>query len=385
MDRFREATRQSWDKNTRFHVDIREKVFFREAWRRRFARDRAAPIKPPREGAARGERDAPFPATRSSDSRATMPLGEFWIDLLSGWVGGAASVLAVQPVDTTLTRMQALRLAPGVDGSARAMFHRVVSEGGARALWRGTTPMTLVIPAQNALLFAGYGAGERWARSRADGSGASDTSASSSSSGAARSLNLLPVFVGGCFGGVAQSFIVSPFELVKIKQQSAGVGAASAAKEAAARLGSGVLWRGLGATLLRDGLPHGVWFVAYEWSKTALEERFPPKDVNGKPAAFAAATPLAAGAFAATAAWGVGYPFDAVKTRVQVAALQNPGSVPGLVETALAMVREGGGGLGGGLYRGFNMKLLRAVPASAVAFFAYEECRRWLELNKTPA
>ena len=31
------------------------------------------------------------------------------------------------------------------------------------------------------------------------------------------------------------------------------------------------------------------------------------------------------------------------------------------------------------------MKLLRAVPASAVAVFAYEECRRWLELNKTPA
>ena len=57
MDRFREATRQSWDKNTRFHVDIREKVFSREAWRRRFARNRAAPIKPPREGAARGERD----------------------------------------------------------------------------------------------------------------------------------------------------------------------------------------------------------------------------------------------------------------------------------------------------------------------------------------
>ena len=227
------------------------------------------------------------------------------------------------------------------------MFHRVVSEGGARALWRGTTPMTLVIPAQNALLFAGYGAGERWARSRADGSGASDTSASSSSSGAARSLNLLPVFVGGCFGGVAQSFIVSPFELVKIKQQSAGVGAASAAKEAAARLGSGVLWRGLGATLLRDGLPHGVWFVAYEWSKTALEERFPPKDVNGKPAAFAAATPLAAGAFAATAAWGVGYPFDAVKTRAGGGAAK-PGIGSGAGGDRARDGPRGGGGLGGG-------------------------------------
>ena len=88
---------------------------------------------------------------------------EFWVDLWAGWIAGAASVLAVQPVDTTLTRMQATRLAPGVDGSASAALRVVLAEGGARALWRGAAPMTAVIPAQNALLFAGYGVGERWA------------------------------------------------------------------------------------------------------------------------------------------------------------------------------------------------------------------------------
>ena len=42
------------------------------------------------------------------------------------------------------------------------------------------------------------------------------------------------------------------------------------------------------------------------------------------------------------------------------------------------MIAECDGSVVRGLYRGFGLKLLRAVPASAVAFFAYEESRRWL-------
>ena len=52
------------------------------------------------------------------------------------------------------------------------------------------------VPVQNALLMTGYGAGKRW---------------SESSSGSSESSNLLlGVFVGGCTGGVLQSFIMSP-------------------------------------------------------------------------------------------------------------------------------------------------------------------------------
>lgn len=54
-------------------------------------------------------------------------------------------------------------------------------------------------------------------------------------------------------------------------------------------------------------------------------------------------------------------------------------SAPGLAETCAAMLRESGGDVLRAFYRGFDLKLLRAVPASAVSFFAYEEARRWLE------
>ena len=194
---------------------------------------------------------------------------EFWVDLWAGWIAGAASVLAVQPVDTTLTRMQATRLAPGVDGSARAALRRVLAEGGARALWRGVAPMTAVIPMQNALLFAGYGAGERWASRRHKDAESSTTP----SAGKAGYSNLLPVFVGGCVGGVLQSFVVSPFELVKIRQQASGGAVTLAVSTLAGNLGRvGLATRGLGATLLRDGVPHGVWFAAYEWSKRSMKD-----------------------------------------------------------------------------------------------------------------
>ena len=312
---------------------------------------------------------------------------EFWVDLWAGWIAGAASVLAVQPVDTTLTRMQATRLAPGVDGSARAALRVVLAEGGARALWRGAAPMTAVIPAQNALLFAGYGAGERWASRRTpkDGS-AADASHSDQSS------SLLPVFCGGVVGGVLQSFVVSPFELVKIRQQAAGGAVTLAVSTLAGNLGRvGLATRGLGATLLRDGVPHGVWFAAYEWSKRRMGGRVSRDEHESgpqtSPTATDAAVPVCAGAFAAAVAWGVGYPADLVKTRVQAQAAKNLGlaaggataRAPGLAETCAAMLRESGGDVLRAFYRGFDLKLLRAVPASAVSFFAYEEARRWLE------
>ena len=60
-------------------------------------------------------------------------------------------------------------------------------------------------------------------------------------------------------------------------------------------------------------------FMAYEWSKQMLSSSV---SSAGQSAASketpSVAVPLTAGAFAATAAWGVGYPFDTIKTRIQV-------------------------------------------------------------------
>jgi solute carrier family 25 carnitine/acylcarnitine transporter 20/29 len=130
---------------------------------------------------------------------------EAWVDFLSGWLSGGASVLACQPIDTVLTRMQANAVIqpagvdkvaprPGVIGVN--IFRGMVENFGVASLWRGSSPMIGAVPVQNALLMTGYGAGKRW---------------SESSSGSRDNSNLLlGVFVGGCTGGVLQSFIMSP-------------------------------------------------------------------------------------------------------------------------------------------------------------------------------
>ena len=47
---------------------------------------------------------------------------------------------------------------------------------------------------------------------------------------------LMPVFVGGVCGGIVQSFVVAPFELLKVNQQVRG----GSAKAVAERLLTGI-------------------------------------------------------------------------------------------------------------------------------------------------
>jgi len=76
---------------------------------------------------------------------------------------------------------------------------------------------------------------------------------------------------------------------------------------------------------------------------------------------------MLAGAFAATTAWVVGYPFDLIKTRIQAG-----GSSAGIYATTKLLIDESGGRVIHGLYKGLTLKLLRAVPASAIGFLTYE-------------
>jgi len=55
---------------------------------------------------------------------------------------------------------------------------------------------------------------------------------------------------------------------VKVTQQVVGQSVTSATTEVCRGMFSSSGWKGLGATLLRDGLPHGVWFVSYEVSRS---------------------------------------------------------------------------------------------------------------------
>ena len=311
-------------------------------------------------------------------SQLTMSGEEAWVDFVSGWISGGVSVLAIQPIDTVLTRLQANAIIPannvGVVASSSApssvaaspvnILRGMVSNFGIASLWRGSSPMIGAVPVQNALLMMGYGAGKRWSEG-------SSPSIGTSSSDNNESNKLLGVFIGGCTGGILQSFIMSPVEYVKVMQQVGGTNATSATANV---VSSGILslagtWKGLGATLLRDGIPHGVWFASYEYAKIELGNYRIEKN-GGLKLENDIATPMRSGAFAATTAWAVGYPFDLIKTRIQA------GSGTGIFATATMLIDEAGGMHG--LYKGFTLKLLRSIPASAIGFLTYETAAKYL-------
>jgi len=335
-------------------------------------------------------------------------MDDWWVDFVAGWVSGAAGVVACQPLDTILTRYQATsrRLVAGsaAAGTANTAFLSpwssaagLVRSYGVLSLWRGSSPMIGAVPVQNALLMGGYGLGKRYSE---------QTGSGNANAGSNQRHDFLPVFVGGCFGGILQSFLMSPVEWIKVRQQTAAATATTNSTAATSSTGyllrtlfrhKSTLWnRGLAAALLRDGIPHGVWFASYELCKTELValhrrgvvgEEHDDEHKHAWSSSFfeSVAVPLVSGAFAAATAWAVGYPFDIIKTRIQATttnAAANPAAtasaagsgtaVPGVAETARQLVREANGNVLRGLYRGFGWKLVRSIPASMIGFLTYE-------------
>lgn len=103
-------------------------------------------------------------------------------------------------------------------------------------------------------------------------------------------------------------------ELVKVTQQVYGESVRSATMAMCEGLSSSTgAWRGLGATLLRDGIPHGIWFASYEYAKTELSDNRLRMNDSSSTSEGDIAIPMMAGAFAATTAWAVGYPVSRVR------------------------------------------------------------------------
>ena len=218
-----------------------------------------------------------------------MTLSESWVDFLAGWASGAMSVITCQPVDTVLTRFQASATSHSSSGIVQQHTKGLVGSFGVKALWRGSSVMISAIPMQNAMLMGGYGIGKQLTTDNDNN----------------KNNALLNVFLGGLTGGIIQSFLMSPIELMKINQQVIG----KSTKDAGMELVHGLVkpnqsWRGLNATLLRDGIPHGVWFASYEWCKTFMADYNPKNGSKQEISTYEQLTiPLVSGAFAAAVAW----------------------------------------------------------------------------------
>ena len=179
--------------------------------------------------------------------------------VISGTAGGMASILAVHPLDTVRTRLQA---APA--GAYRGAWHcaRVtVRREGPLALYKGLAWPLAAQGLYKAVMFGVYGAASRALRG----------------GDPARPLAAHEVFAAGGVAGGANALVLAPVELVRNRfQVAAGRTTLRAVlREAAA---AGGVYRGLGATLLRDVPGVGAYYAAFEaMRRRAVALRGSPK------------------------------------------------------------------------------------------------------------
>lgn len=169
------------------------------------------------------------------------------------------------------------------------------------------------------------------------------------------------IYISGCVAGFTQTFIACPCELVKIKLQEKTEGKQSmtkVVKDIYRGQGFKGFFRGYESTFYRDTPAFGAYFLSYYLLMERLE-----KPLGSVMAAFIA------GGAAGAISWGVIYPMDIVKTKIQMSSTDTP------VKSTYAMVRDICRTNGvRALYRGCGTTIIRSFPVNAVLFPVYETC-----------
>ncbi|GFR45843.1 hypothetical protein Agub_g7209 [Astrephomene gubernaculifera] len=295
-------------------------------------------------------------------------------ELLAGFAAGAANVTSGYPFDTVKVRLQSA--APGrYRGALHCATEVVRSEGVRRGLFRGLSSPLVGGTAETGVNYLVY------SRVLAALTPAQLTPGSPPP--------LECVAAAGAVAGVALSGILGPTELVKCRMQQAGSaarypgGPLQCLREVVAREGGlRGLTRGLGATLTREVPGNALFFTAYEALRRNLPDSSGPPHGSSSGSGGAArperhwleeaAFAIFCGGAAGTLMWAVVLPIDVAKTRLQTA---QPGSEwdVGLRKHWAMLWREGGMR---SLYAGLTPTLVRAFPANACQWLAWELAMR---------
>jgi solute carrier family 25 carnitine/acylcarnitine transporter 20/29 len=191
-------------------------------------------------------------------------------------------------------------------------------------------------------------------------------------------------FVAGGVGGICAVVIGHPFDLVKVRMQTAekGVytGAIDVVKKTIAREGlARGLYAGVSAPLVGVTPMFAVSFWGYDLGKSLVSSLSTVPVHNNTPQ-YSIAQISAAGAFSALPMTLITAPFERVKVLLQIQG-QNPpppGQKPkysGGVDVVRQLYKEGGLR---SVFRGSAMTLARDAPGSAAYFAAYEYIKRSL-------
>uniref|UniRef100_A0A1I8IDE7 Mitochondrial ornithine transporter 1 n=1 Tax=Macrostomum lignano TaxID=282301 RepID=A0A1I8IDE7_9PLAT len=252
------------------------------------------------------------------------------IDFIAGANGAVAGVYVGQPLDTVKVKMQTF---PAVYGNAvRCFMQTLRKDGVARGLYAGTVPALAANVAENSILFAAYGACQK--------------SVASLLGTSVERMRPTHNALAGSMAAVFSSLALCPTELVKCRLQ--------ALRE---QLEAGKAPKGVDIATVPG---YFFFFGGYELSRAAMTPKGGNKDKIGP-----VKTALAGG-IGGVALWTAIFPFDVLKSRMQIA---SEGQVASMRALFMEILRKEGVTA---LYAGLSPTIVRTFFASGALFVAYE-------------
>lgn len=286
---------------------------------------------------------------------------QFWQFMMAGSVAGSVEHMAMFPVDTLKTRIQA-----NIGSSCktpritlRQSFGSIVKVEGLGGLYRGIAAMGLGAGPAHAVYFSVYEVCKKYLSSAGNPNNSTAHAA-----------------LSGVFATVASDAVMTPMDMVKQRLQltnSPYKRVGDCVKRVFLEEGVGAFYASYRTTVVMNAPFTAVHFATYEAAKKGLMELSPPvgSDDDGgdeKETLFVHAT---AGAAAGALAAALTTPLDVVKTQLQCQGVCgcerfSRCSIRDVVE---AVVRKDGAG---GLMRGWIPRMLFHAPAAAICWSTYE-------------
>lgn len=320
------------------------------------------------------------------------------IDTTAGLIAGGISRTVTSPLDVIKIRFQ-VQLEPTTSWALvrrnlsepskyTGMFQAtrdIFREEGLRGFWRGNVPALLMVMPYTAIQFTVLHKLKTFA------AGSSKTE---------DHIHLSPYlsYVSGALAGCAATVGSYPFDLLRTLLASQGEpkvypNMRSALVEIVKNRGFRGLYAGLSPTLVEiipyAGLQFGTYDTFKRW--TMAWNRYRSSNINphGREDGLSSFQLFLCGIAAGTCAKLVCHPLDVVKKRFQVEGLQRHPRYGKPVEhraysnmyDALRRILQMEGWAG--LYKGIVPSTVKAAPAGAVTFVAYEYTSDWLESRLT--
>ena len=348
-----------------------------------------------------GEETRATASDRASTRDGHPPTTPWAVDLSCGIAAGMAYTVVAHPFDTVKVAMQSRASHLPARGTADTVRHIVRGRRGALGLFKGLSAPLVGYSLECGINYASFSQCRQWLerhgpfadslKARNDDEDCWQTSATTKRSAAVVATEIA---VSGALGGFLLSGVVAPTDLIKCRVQD---GQYSGPREAICRIyaSDGVVGfaRGLGATMLREIPGNALFFVVYETAQAAFprsarressessskshEPRRERTDAGTTATSSSSsyvywaqetAAAISCGGVAGSAFWLTMLPVDYAKTRRQIARRGGPDDV-GAWRLIARTARERGWR---GLYAGAWPTLLRAFPANAAQFLAWE-------------